>query len=374
MWKRLSAPLISVVLGLPALGAAAELDVDQLRKQANALFKPIPTPEQVIAERKIPAEQIELGKWLFFEPRLSRSHIISCNTCHSIGTGGADNIKTSIGHGWQQGPRNSPTVFNAVFNVAQFWDGRAEDLAEQAKGPIEASVEMNATPERVETVLRSIPEYVDMFEKAFPDSKPAVTFDNMTEAIEAFESTLVTPHSKMDKFMAGEDSLDDLEIKGLSLFIGKGCVACHSGVNFGGQGYFPFGVVKKPGTDILPQSDRGRFMVTQTASDDYVFRASPLRNVALTAPYFHSGEVWDLEEAVAIMGSSQLGTEINEEEAQAIAAFLRTLTGEQPTVDYPILPASTSKTPKPELAGQAPQIEQSSAGASAGVAAVKAGG
>src|SRR5690606_17438669 len=281
------------------------------------------------------------------EPRLSSSQIITCNTCHSIGTGGADNLPTSIGHGWQAGPRNSPTVLNAVFNAAQFWDGRAADLAEQAKGPVQASVEMNATPHHVEDTLKSIPAYVDFFTKAFPGEKDPVTFDNMAKAIEAFESTLVTPNSRFDQFLAGKDSMDDLEIKGLDLFINKGCVACHSGINVGGQGYFPFGVIKRPGADILPPDDKGRFAVTETASDEYVFRASPLRNVALTAPYFHSGEVWDLEMAVAIMGTSQLGQELDESEVKAITAWLHTLTGDQPRVEYPTLPPSTPATPRP---------------------------
>lgn len=347
MLRKLSTLMVAAACSSAVVASAAEVDVEKLRQQANALFKPIPTPEQVMAERNLTPEQVELGRWLFFEPRLSRSHIITCNTCHSVGTGGADNIRTSIGHGWQQGPRNSPTVFNAVFNAAQFWDGRASDLAEQAKGPIQASVEMNATPAHVEQVLRSIPEYVEMFTAAFPDSEDPVSFENTTKALEAFESTLVTPNSALDRFLTGEDALDDLELQGLAHFVNKGCIACHSGINFGGQSYFPFGVVKKPGTDILPETDRGRFMVTNTVTDDYVFRASPLRNVALTAPYFHSGEVWDLEEAVAIMGTSQLGAELNEDEVKAIAAFLHTLTGEQPRIEYPILPRSRSETPKP---------------------------
>ena len=346
MLRKLSASL-AVALCIPALGVAAETDVNKLRGQANAMFKPIPTAEQVIKDRKIPADQIVLGKSLFFEPRLSKSNIISCNTCHSLGTGGADNIRASIGHGWQMGPRNSPTVLNAVFNAAQFWDGRAKDLAEQAKGPIQASVEMNATPQLVEEVLRSIPEYVEKFKKAFPGTTQPVTFDNMAKALEAFESTLVTPHSRFDQFLAGKNTLNQQEVKGLELFMNKGCVACHAGINLGGQGYFPFGVVKKPGAEILPESDRGRYMVTKTASDDYVFRAGPLRNIALTAPYFHSGEVWELEEAVAIMGTSQLGAELAENEVKAITAFLHTLTGEQPRVEYPILPRSRPATPKP---------------------------
>src|SRR5690606_17836345 len=179
----------------------------------------------------------------------------------------------------------------------------------RSKGPVQASVEMNATPKHVEDTLRSIPEYVDFFAKAFPGEKEAVSFDNMAKAIEAFESTLVTPNSRFDQYLAGKETLDGTELKGLGLFINKGCVACHSGINVGGQGYFPFGVIKKPGAEILPPGDKGRFTVTNTASDEYVFRAGPLRNIALTAPYFHSGEVWDLEQAVAIMGSSQLGHE-----------------------------------------------------------------
>lgn len=206
---------------------------------------------------------------------------------------------------------------------------------------------MNATPEYVEEMLNSIPEYVDMFKKAFPDQEQAVSFDNMAAAIEAFESTLVTPDSRFDQFIQGKDVLDEQEINGLSLFINKGCIACHSGLNLGGQGYFPFGVFKKPGADILPPSDKGRFTVTNTADDEYVFRASSLRNIGLTAPYFHTGEVWDLEEAVALMGSSQLGAELDKQEVQDITKFLHTLTGNQPEVVYPTLPASTPATPRP---------------------------
>lgn len=349
MRKFLSASLCISALFAGSVATAANTPVpsaDELRTTANNLFAPIPAAPTEVRGQKITEDQIELGRWLWFEPRLSRSHIISCNTCHAIGTGGADNVPTSIGHGWQKGPRNSPTVLNAVFNAAQFWDGRAADLAEQATGPVEASVEMNNTPDAVIETLNSIPAYVEMFEKAFP-GKDSLSYANMARALEAFETTLVTPNSRFDQFLTGKDAIDDLELKGLSLFINKGCIACHSGVNFGGQAYFPFGVVEKPGADILPADDKGRFTVTETATDEYVFRASPLRNIALTAPYFHSGQVWDLEQAVAIMGSSQLGHTLNDEETSAITAFLRTLTGDQPKVEYPILPPSTKTTPRP---------------------------
>lgn len=331
------------------LSSAASAD-EELRQRARAMFGAIPDRAPEVEGNEITPEKVELGKMLFFEPRLSSSHLISCNTCHNVGLGGDDDQPTSIGHGWQRGPRNSPTVFNAVFNVAQFWDGRAEDLAEQAKGPVQAGVEMASTPERVVRTLKSMPEYVERFETSFPGQDDPVTFDNMALAIEAFEATLLTPDAPFDRFLEGSDSaLSEDQQRGLGLFIEKGCVGCHGGVNFGGQGYYPFGLVQRPGAEILPEGDKGRFEVTQTATDEYVFRASPLRNIALTAPYFHSGAVWSLEEAVSVMGDAQLGTELTDAEVKAITAFLESLTGEIPTIDYPELPVSTSSTPRPEV-------------------------
>lgn len=190
---------------------------DALHDQASALFKPIPEQVTELRGQPISEQQRELGKKLFFDPRLSRSHVLSCNTCHNVGTGGADNVPTSVGHGWQKGPRNSPTVFNAVFNAAQFWDGRAKDLGEQAKGPIQNSVEMHSTPQLVEQTLGSIPEYVDAFRKAFPKAGKPVSFDNMALAIEAYEATLVTPDSPFDLYLKGDDkALDAQQKKGAS--------------------------------------------------------------------------------------------------------------------------------------------------------------
>ena len=311
------------------------------------LFAPLPSTVPAVRDNRITPEKIELGKALFFDPRLSASGVFSCNSCHNVGTGGDDNLETSIGHGWQKGPRNSPTVFNAVFNEAQFWDGRAEDLKAQAKGPIQAGVEMANTPENVVLTLKSMPQYMAWFEGAFPGEADPVTFDNMARAIEAFEATLITP-APFDAYLNGDDQALTLDQKmGLSLFMEKGCVACHNGVNVGGHGYYPFGVIERPGADILPENDKGRFAVTQTADDEYVFRASPLRNIAVTAPYFHSGKVWDLEQAVGIMGSSQLGEELNDEEVRLITAFMHSLTGQVPEVTYPILPPETATTPRP---------------------------
>jgi cytochrome c peroxidase len=351
-----SALALSASLAAAAAGSQTQLDVDKLHERANETFEPIPSRVPEVDGNAVTHSRVELGRMLFFDPRLSASQALSCNSCHQMGLGGDDNQTTSIGHGWQQGPRNAPTVFNAVFNTAQFWDGRAEDLKAQAKGPVQASVEMANTPKRVEKTLRSIPGYIDAFEKAFPRQDQPVTFDNMAKALEAFQATLITPASRFDQFLEGNyDALDATEKRGLKAFMDVGCSACHAGVNLGGQNYYPFGVVKKPGSEVLPRDDKGRFQVTKTASDNYVFRAAPLRNIELTAPYFHSGQVWDLEQAVAIMGVAQLGQELSEKQITQITAFLRTLTGEQPRVQYPVLPKGTDETPRPVPFEEAPE-------------------
>lgn len=336
--------LVPLAFSLLLAGPAA---ADELSDRAIELFAPLPSTIPAIKDNTVTKPKIELGKALFFDPRLSASGVFSCNSCHNLATGGDDNLETSIGHGWQKGPRNAPTVFNAVLNAAQFWDGRAEDLKSQAKGPVQAGVEMANTPEQVVVTLKSMPQYVEWFKAAFPDEADPVTFDNMARAIEAFEATLMTP-SPFDAYLNGDDAaLTDIQKEGLALFMDKGCVACHNGVNIGGHDYFPFGVVERPGSDVLPETDKGRFAVTRTAADEYVFRAAPLRNIALTAPYFHSGRVWDLRQAVAIMGTAQLGAELEPNEVDAITAFLESLTGEMPAVELPILPPETIDTPRP---------------------------
>lgn len=345
--KRIIAVAVASMLTVSTLAFASDAE---LRAMSKSMFKPIPASAPELAGNKATPEKLKLGHMLYFEPRLSSSQLISCQTCHNVGLAGADLQETSTGHGWQKGPRNSPTTYNAVFNTAQFWDGRAKDLAEQSKGPVQASVEMNNTPEKVIEMLNSIPEYVELFKKAFPGEKVAVTFDNMAKAIEIFEATLLTPNDPFDRFMGGDNAaLSATQKQGLELFINRGCVGCHDGVNLGGTGYFPFGVVEKPNAELLPEGDKGRFQVTNTAADEYVFRSPALRNVALTYPYFHTGKVWDLNTAVEIMSSSQLGMDLNKEEAAKITSFLRALTGEQPVIEHPLLPPSTSKTPQPNL-------------------------
>ena len=333
-----------------AVALLSPASADELMTKAQQVFKPVPSVVPAVKDNAITREKVELGKILFFDPRLSASQIISCNSCHNLGTGGVDAGPTSVGHRWQKGPRRAPTVYNAVFNVAQFWDGRAQDLKAQAKGPVQASLEMNATPDHVVKTLSSMPDYVEMFKKAFPNETSPVTFDNFAKAVEAFEATLITPAARFDQFLEGNANALTVEEKdGLNLFMDKGCSACHSGINVGGEAYFPFGVVEKPGGAILPPGDKGRFAVTKTADDEYVFRAGPLRNIALRAPYFHSGEVWSLKQAVAIMGAAQLGIKLTDKEEDAIVAFLYTLTGQQLRIEYPVLPVRTDATPKPEL-------------------------
>lgn len=321
---------------------------DDLMNAARQTFKPIPSVVPAVKDNPVTHEKIELGKMLFFDPRISASGIISCNTCHNLGTGGADAGPTSIGHGWHLGPRRAPTVYNAVFNVAQFWDGRAPDLKAQAKGPVQASVEMNATPEHVINTLNSMSDYVVMFKKAFPTDASPVTFDNFAKSIEAFEAILITPAAPFDQYLEGDpNALNVRQKAGLKLFMETGCSSCHNGINVGGQDYFPFGAVERPSTSLLPTADKGRSAVTKVAGDEYVFRAAPLRNVALRSPYFHSGQVWSLKQAVGVMAEVQLGARLSDKEQNDIVAFLNSLTGQLPKIEYPILPARTETTPLP---------------------------
>lgn len=344
--KRILLVTLACLASAPLPGFAQSPLLDQ----ARTLFKPIPDTAQAVPGESSTAARIELGKALYFDPRLSESHNISCNTCHQIGLGGVDMLPTSIGHRWQKGGRNAPTVLNAVFNTAQFWDGRAADLSEQAVGPIQNPIEMAISPDHAVSMLIGIPGYQSLFAAAYPGEKAPVTLANIGGAIAAFEATLLTPNAPFDRYLKGDEkALDSEQTAGLRLFIDKGCAACHNGVNVGGGMYAPFGVVEQPGADFLPPADKGRFQVTSTTSDEYVFKVPTLRNIALTPPYFHSGKSWDLKQAIAVMAASQLGQELSDEEVASIDSFLQALTGDQPQVTYPILPPSSVDTPRPVL-------------------------
>ncbi len=288
--------------------------------------------------------QVELGKKLFFDPRLSKSGFISCNSCHNLSMGGTDNLKTSIGDHWKQGPINAPTVLNSSMNVAQFWDGRAADLKAQAGGPIANPGEMAFSHALTVEVLDSIPAYKEEFNKAF--GAPGVDIDRVKTAIAAFEETLVTPNSRFDKWLNGDDAaLTANELAGYKLFKESGCVACHNGPAIGGASFQKMGVMEPYKTASAAQ---GRVAVTGKDADRMNFKVPTLRNVERTYPYFHDGGAATLTEAVETMGKLQLGKTFTNEENVKIVAFLHTLTGDQPEFMLPILPASTDATPRPQ--------------------------
>ena len=287
--------------------------------------------------------QVELGKKLFFDPRLSKSGFISCNSCHNLSMGGTDNLKSSIGHNWQQGPINAPTVLNASLNLAQFWDGRAADLKEQAGGPIANPGEMALTHTLAIEVLESIPQYVTEFKQTF--NKEKIDIDQVTAAIAEFEKTLVTPNSRFDQWLLGDkEALTATEVAGYQTFKNNGCTACHNGEAIGGNSFQKMGIVE---AYQAKSPAEGLSAVTGKESDRFKFKVPTLRNVELTYPYFHDGEAATLTEAVDLMGRLQLGKELSPIENSQIVAFLKTLTGEQPVFQLPILPPSTNKTPKP---------------------------
>jgi cytochrome c peroxidase len=297
----------------------------------------------VVVAASNPAE-VELGKKLFFEPRLSKSGFISCNSCHNLSTGGVDGLPSSIGHKWKLGPVNSPTVLNAKYNFAQFWDGRAKDLADQAGGPIANPGEMASSHVAADSMLQSIPAYVAEFKAVYGSDR--ITIDEVRQAIAAFESTLVTPNSRFDQWLGGkEDALTADERTGYELFKSEGCVACHNGVAVGGGSFQKMGV-RKP--FVTANKDLGRFEVTKDPNDRMVFKVPVLRNIELTAPYFHDGSRWTLTEVVNAMAEYQLGTTCSAEDVAKIVAFLKTLTGDQPKIMVPVLPPSGPDTPRPE--------------------------
>ena len=305
-----------------------------------------PLPQTVPAKTAGPIEaRVTLGRMLFYDARLSRSQTISCNSCHDLSKYGVDGAPTSVGFKGQHGDRNSPTVYNAAAHFAQFWDGRAADVEGQAKGPVLNPVEM-AMPsgEAVVAVLKSIPEYVAAFQKAFPDDKEPLTYDNVSLAIGTFERGLLTP-SRWDRFLEGDKTaLTADEQAGFHEFVAAGCGTCHAGALMGGNLYQRIGLMKP-----YPDTDPGRYQVTKVESDRAMFKVPSLRNVAKTAPYFHNGKVGSLDQAVVQMADYQLDKQLTPAEVSSIVTFLNTLTGDLPAqyIQKPELPQSTAQTPKP---------------------------
>jgi cytochrome c peroxidase len=300
---------------------------------------------------------IGLGKQLYFDKRLSKNHDLACVSCHDLAGFGVDTRETdgkrgatSLGHRGQLGGRNAPTVYNAVFNIAQFWDGRAADLEEQAKGPILNPVEMAMPDEAsVLTVLGSIPGYESAFDKAFVGQPNPLTYDNMALAIGAFERQLLTP-APFDAFLRGDlAALDAQQLRGMKLFVETGCTECHTGVAIGGGSYQKLGNVK-PWPDL---TDEGRSAITKNPDDKFKFKVPTLRNVAETGPYLHDGSIASLEEMVQKMAVHQLGkAEFSPDDLAAVVAFLGSLTGkiDEQYTTAPPLPESGPDTPAPDPA------------------------
>ncbi|MFT7003928.1 MAG: cytochrome c peroxidase [Sulfurimonas sp.] len=333
--------LLSLSLVTASLMAANLVD---MAKEAG--LKPIPISQSALYKiidyprNPITMDKMELGKKLYFDPRLSKSGLISCNTCHNLGEGGDDGLPAAIGHKWTPNPShlNSPTVYNAVFFDAQFWDGRAKDLEEQAQGPMQAHPEMASTKEHVELTVNSMPQYVEEFKKAYGQDVK-ITFEKVTDTIGLFERTLVTP-SPYDDFLHGDNNaLTTAQKDGLKTFIDTGCASCHNGISLG-KGMNAFNI-----TATYKHQNLGDFK----GDANSMVKVPTLRNITQTAPYYHNGAIWNLKEAIIEMGRIQLGTEISNKDAASIEEFLKSLDGIKPALLIPMLPASTATTPKPDM-------------------------
>ena len=322
-------------------------------------MKPLPQKVPVPADNPITPAKIELGKMLYFDPRLSVDGTVSCNSCHNVMSDGGDGRPVGVGVRGQRGGRGSPTVWNSAYNTVQFWDGRAASLEDQAKGPLTNPIEMGmANHDEVMKRVNQIPGYVAAFKKAFPKDKDAVTIDNLAKAIATYERTLITLNSPFDRYIKGnKKAMTVQQVKGMKLVEEIGCTSCHTGENFSGDGfkmgeghYQPFPQI--PGSkfdkmyDLL--ADKGRFEVTKKDEDKNHWRVPTWRNVALTAPYFHNGKVKTLDEAVRVMGKTQLGIDLTDEQISNIVAFLNSLTGEFPKQTLPKLPPTENFTLTPD--------------------------
>ncbi len=317
-----------------------------LHEKALVFFRPM--PENAFKEGEEACEElIELGKMLYYEPRLSRSGLISCHTCHNFGLAGVDNLPVSIGHMWQKGPRNAPTVLNAALHSSQFHDGREPDVESQALMPILDPVEMASSEEHVVAVLGSIPEYVERFRMAFPEQEEPLAYGNVGIAIGAFERILLT-RSPFDRFIKGDlDALTEGELRGLETFIDVGCTSCHVRETLGGHTFAKFITPRELAGDTEP--DLGRFEFTGREEDKHFFKVPSLLNVAETFPYFHDGSEWSLREATREVAMSQLDVELTDVQLNDLVSFMGSLSGKVPEYArlIPELPPSTEETPRP---------------------------
>lgn len=308
-------------------------DVSSTRKileDALTVFAPLPKAGSGGAEGDSP-DQIELGRKLFFDPRISADGVRSCMLCHQPSLYGTDGLSFSRGVDNQLLGRNAPTVLNSALQFRIHWDGRFSSVDEQAQAALRGPGFQNSSDEVAVSRIKAIPGYEDLFRQAFPEQKDPVTTVNWGHAIGAYERTLVTP-APFDEFLSGaENRLTEAQLRGLSLFKKSGCADCHSGALLGGQSYEKFGVT----TDYWNETksnpiDKGRSSLTKKEDDLYSFKVAPLRNVAMTAPYFHDGSVQSLPAAVQVMAKVQLGTTFKREEVRDVVSFLECLTGTIP--------------------------------------------
>jgi cytochrome c peroxidase len=306
---------------LLSAGSPAQLSPPSFNVLSGA--EPIsPIPRSV----QLDGRKVALGKRLFADVRLSRDDSLACSSCHDLAKGGADGQKTSIGVGGQRADRNAPTVFNAVFNFRQFWDGRAATLEDQVDGPVSNPKEMASSWSAIMPKLAEDREYRAAFERIYGAMEPA----QVRNAIAEYERSLLTPGSRFDLYLQGDrTALTDGERDGYQLFKSYGCIACHQGVNVGGNLYQRLGALQafREGSSGVDPADVGRMAITRKREDLLVFKVPGLRNVALTAPYFHDGSVEKLEQAVVLMGQYQLGVAIPRDDVALIVQFLHTLTG-----------------------------------------------
>lgn len=316
-FRRRPALVTSVILALAASFAGLT------RAESDEPIKPLPT------NIKLDAKKVLLGERLFNDKRLSGDNSLSCASCHNLAKGGVDGLQSSIGIRGTKGPINAPTVFNSSLNFRQFWDGRANSLEEQTSGPVHNPKEMGSTWKEVLAKLSKDAALVDQLKQSYPDG---LEEKNIQDAIAVFERSLTTPNARFDKYLRGDKSaINDDELRGYQLFKSYGCVACHQGVNVGGNMFQTFGVMgdyfAKRGN--VTDADYGRFNVTKNPADKHVFKVPSLRNVALTAPYFHDGSAKTLGDAVDVMFKYQLGRPASPQDKELIVKFLHTLTGER---------------------------------------------
>ena len=325
----LALSLLAAFIGWRLLGVQQPLPESQVaapQAMSGDMLSPI---LPLVPVRGLDPGRIALGERLFHDARLSADHTVACANCHSLSAGGVDGQRFSVGIGGAMGNINAPTILNSAYNVAQFWNGRAATLEEQAAGPIQNPVEMGATWSQVLSRLEQDDQLVAEFRRLYRDG---LTADNLLDALATFERSLVTVNSRFDRYLQGDrQALSRLEEEGYRRFAEYGCISCHQGMLIGGNMFQKFGVLGDyfAGRSVS-EADLGRFNVTGREEDRHVFKVPSLRNVARTAPYFHDGSAATLEQAVLIMARYQLGRELSGDDVEAIVAFLGTLDGELP--------------------------------------------